>query len=42
MSNESAMAEIYKFLNDFPIPKIDNIFQKHENYYYLRNPRSLV
>ena len=49
MSNESMiikdikvlMTEIYKFLND--LSRIMNdIFQKQENYYSLRNPRSLV
>ena len=34
------MTEIYKFLNDLSSPIID-IFQKQENHYFLKNPRSL-
>ena len=36
------MTEIYKFLNDLSPPIMNGIFQKQENYYSLRNPRSLV
>ena len=36
------MTEIYKFLNDLPLPIMNYIFQKYENYYSLKNPRSLV
>ena len=36
------MTEIYKFLNDLSTPIMNDIFQKQENYYSLRNPRSLV
>ena len=36
------MTEIYKFLNDLSTPIMNDIFQKQENYYFLRNPRSLV
>ena len=36
------MTEIYKFLNDLSPPIINDIFQKQENYYSLRNPRSPV
>ena len=51
MSNESTihirnikilMTEIYKFLNDLSPPIMNDIFQKQENYYSLRNPMSLV
>ena len=51
MSNESTIyiknikvfiIEIYKILNDLSPPIMNDIFQKQENYYYLRNPRSLV
>ena len=51
MSNESIIniknrkvliTEIYKFLNDLLPPMMNEIFQKQENYYSLRNPRSLV
>ena len=51
MSNKSAihlknikvlMTEVYKFLNDISPPTMNYIFQKQENYYSLRNPRSLV
>ena len=51
MSNESIIhiknrkvlrAEIYKFLNDFLPPIMNDIFQKQEKYHSLRNPRSLV
>ena len=33
--------EIYKFLNDLSSPIIIDIFQKQENHYFLKNPRSL-
>ena len=36
------MTEIYKVLNDLSPPIMNGIFQKQENYYSLRNPRSLV
>ena len=36
------MTEIYKFLNDLSPRIMNDIFQKQENYYSLRNPRSLV
>ena len=36
------MTEIYKFLNDFSPPIMNDIFQKQKNYYSLRNSRSLV
>ena len=36
------MTEIYKFLNDLPLPIMNYIFQKYENYCSLKNPRSLV
>ena len=51
MSNESTihktntkvlMTEIYKFLNDLSPPIMNDLFQKQENYYSLRNPTSLV
>ena len=51
MSNESTvhirnikvlMTEIYKFLNDLSPPIMSDIFEKHEDYYSLRNPRSLA
>ena len=51
MSNESTihlknikvlMTEVYKFLNDLSPPIMNGIFQKHENYYSLRNPSSLI
>ena len=50
MSNESMiikdikvlMTEIYKFLNDLSPRIMNDIFQKQENYYSLRNPGSLV
>ena len=50
MSNESMiikdikvlMTEIYKFLNDLSPRIMNDIFQKQENYYSLRNLRSLV
>ena len=51
MSNESTihiknikvlMTEMYKFLNDISPPIMNDIFQKQENYYSLRNPKSLV
>lgn len=49
MSNESIthkktiivfVAEINKLLNDFSPPKMDDIFEKQENYYSLRKPCS--
>ena len=36
------MTEIYKFLNDLSPPVMNDICQKQENHYSLRNPRSLV
>ena len=51
MSNESTihiknikvlMIKIYKFLNDLSLPIMSDIIEKQENYYSLRNPRSLV
>ena len=44
MSNECKviMTEIYKFLNDLSPPITNKIFQKQENYYSLRDPKSLV
>ena len=36
------MTEIHTFLNDLSPPIMNDIFQKQENYYSLRNPRSLV
>ena len=51
MSNESTihiknikvlMTKIYKFLNDLSLPIMSYIIEKQENYYSLRNPRSLV
>ena len=51
MSNESTihlkninvlMTEIYNFLNDLSLPTMNDIFQKQENYYSLRNPSSLA
>ena len=51
MSNESTvhirnikvlMTEIYKFLNDLSPPIMSDIFEKHEDHYSLRNPRSLA
>ena len=36
------MTEIYKFLNDLSPPIINDILQKQKNYYYIRNPRSLL
>ena len=51
MSNESTvhirnikvlMTEIYKFLNDLLPPIMNDIFEKHEDHYSLRNPRSLA
>ena len=36
------MTEIYKFLNDLSPPIMNGIFQKHENYNSLENPRYLV
>ena len=51
MSNETTihlknknilMTEIYNFLNNFSPPIMNDIFQKQENHYSLRNPRSLV
>ena len=51
MSNESTihlkninvlMTEIYNFLNDLSPPTMNDIFQKQENYYSLRNPSSLA
>ena len=51
MSNKSAihiknikvlMTEIYKILNDLSPPIMNDIFQKQENCYSLRNPRSLI
>ena len=36
------MTEMYIFLNDLSPPIMNGIFQKLENYYSLRNPRSLV
>ena len=35
------MAEINKFLNDLLPPILNDVFQKEENHYSLRNPRSL-
>ena len=51
MSNESTvhirnikvlMTEIYKFLNDLSPPIMSDVFEKHEDHYSLRNPRSLA
>ena len=51
MSNESTvhirnikvlMTEIYKFLNDLSLPTMSDIFEKHEDHYSFRNPRSLA
>ena len=51
MSNESTIhiknikvlvTEMYKILNDLSPPMMNDIFQKQENYYSLRNPKSLV
>ena len=51
MSNESTvhirnikvlMTETYKFLNDLSPPIMSDIFEKHEDHYSLRNPRSLA
>ena len=51
MSNESTvhirnikvlMIEIYKFLNDLSPPIMSDIFEKHEDHYSVRNPRSLT
>ena len=44
MSNECKviMTEIYKFLNDLSPAITNKIFQKQENYYSLRDPKSLV
>ena len=51
MSNESTIhtknikvlvTGIYKFLNDFSPPIMNDIFQKQGSYYSRRNPRSLV
>ena len=36
------MTEMYKFLNDLSPPIMNDSFQKQENYYSLRNRRSLV
>ena len=36
------MTEIYKFLNDLSPPIMNDIFQKQESYYSLRNPRPLI
>ena len=36
------MTEIRKFLNDLSPPIVNDIFQKQENYYSLRKPRSLA
>ena len=36
------MIETYKFLNDLSPQIMNDIFQKQENHYSLRNPRSLV
>ena len=36
------MTEIYKVLNNLSPPIMNDIFQKQENYYPLRNPRSPV
>ena len=36
------MTEIYEFLNDLSPLIMNDIFQKQETYYSLRNPRSLV
>ena len=36
------MTEIYKFLNDLSPSIMNDTFQKQENYYFLRNPRSPV
>ena len=35
------MTEIYQFLDGISIPIMNDIFQKHKNYYSLRKPRSL-
>ena len=51
MSNESTvrvkniqvlMAEIYKLVNDLSPSMMNDIFQNQENYYSMRNRRSLV
>ena len=35
------MTKIYQFLDGISIPIMNDIFQKHKNYYSLRKPRSL-
>ena len=39
---KALMSKIYKFLNDLSPTIMNNIFQKQENYYSLKNPRLLV
>ena len=38
---EVFMTETFKFLNELPTPIMNYIFQNQENYYTLRNPRSV-
>ena len=38
---EVFMTETFKFLNELSTPIMNYIFQNQENYYTLRNPRSV-